>query len=94
MVIYFIFLLDIKIKGRGQFESVHVYTIIAYINLIIGPLSSIPNTIIYMVQAVVSCRRIDHLMKAEDRLVLKSSGFEPGQIAIRDFVGTWSSYNL
>jgi hypothetical protein len=91
LIIFLIFLVDLMKKGRIQFETVQVYTIITYINLIISPLNTLPSAIIGGVQALASCRRIDHLLQTEDIKQLETYHLEKGGIAINNLNGRWES---
>ncbi len=66
LVLLIIFLIDIITNSKTSFETTQIYTIVTYINLITSPLASLPQSIIYCVQAIASSRRIEHLLLSEE----------------------------
>lgn len=61
LVLLVIFLLNLSIP-TNSFKTTHVYTVITYTYLIVGPLGSLPTSISYFLQALASCRRIAHFL--------------------------------
>jgi len=61
LVLLIIFLFNLIFSTQSSFET-EIYTIVTYINLITGPLGSLPQSIIYGVHAIASSRRIDHFL--------------------------------
>lgn len=64
---------------------------ITYIGLIQSPLNSLPSTIILGIEAIACCRRVEHLLRAEEVKSVETYALERGTVVIRHLYGTWDS---
>lgn len=63
LIVFLVLMVALAGDGKSDFLTKHVYTIIAYVGLIYGPLAQLPAAIVAGMQCIASCKRIDQLYK-------------------------------